>query len=530
MIFYNGVEYLSSPTIQGTVDPGTGLTMPAFSSGDISLGANKLKTTNLVLKQISSSRFGIVDAANEASERDLQAETFYATDVAFSNQIYGTGSPTYISAHDADNAYLALYARDNTVGLIEIARMQGAADPYFSMGGSQEFKFYYSGVATFGAVTLAGAIVGGGQVISALDRQNYNETNLLENGNFEVGDPPDDWTLIGGGATVSRSSTQAKIGTYSALLTRNGTDCHIYQAYSGYAAYAGKTVTLGCWVYATVAARVGIGLGDGVGSASSTSHTGVAGWEWLTTSLTVDASPTYLRSYLEVFDGDTSAYFDGAILVEGDSCPAFSPKPIGTYDAITLRQKLTAGAVEIEGSAFDINGGTIDGATITAPVLDGTVTNTGAALVFPAHSSGTISIGANAIKTTNIQIIEKDVAYIAIRNSGDTDYQYLQCKGFQTDIGMFSNLNATYISARNVNGNYVWFRARINGGGWAEVGRITGAVDPEFWLGNAGNALKSTYGGKIGFYGTAAIAKQTGVAVDAAGIHAALVALGLITA
>jgi hypothetical protein len=34
-------------------------------------------------------------------------------------------------------------------------------------------------------------------------------------------------------------------------------------------------------------------------------------------------------------------------------------------------------------------------------------------------------------------------------------------------------------------------------------------------------------GGSIGFYGTTPIAKQTGVAVDAAGIHAACVALGL---
>jgi hypothetical protein len=37
-------------------------------------------------------------------------------------------------------------------------------------------------------------------------------------------------------------------------------------------------------------------------------------------------------------------------------------------------------------------------------------------------------------------------------------------------------------------------------------------------------------GTNVGFYGTAPIAKQTGVTVDAAGIHAALVALGLITA
>lgn len=35
---------------------------------------------------------------------------------------------------------------------------------------------------------------------------------------------------------------------------------------------------------------------------------------------------------------------------------------------------------------------------------------------------------------------------------------------------------------------------------------------------------------KLGFYGTAPIVKQTGVAVDAAAIHAALVALGLISA
>lgn len=37
-------------------------------------------------------------------------------------------------------------------------------------------------------------------------------------------------------------------------------------------------------------------------------------------------------------------------------------------------------------------------------------------------------------------------------------------------------------------------------------------------------------GGSVGFYGTAPIAKQTGVAVTAQGIHDALVALGLIAA
>ncbi len=37
-------------------------------------------------------------------------------------------------------------------------------------------------------------------------------------------------------------------------------------------------------------------------------------------------------------------------------------------------------------------------------------------------------------------------------------------------------------------------------------------------------------GSTVGFYGTTPIAQQTGVAVTAGGVHAALVALGLITA
>jgi hypothetical protein len=48
--------------------------------------------------------------------------------------------------------------------------------------------------------------------------------------------------------------------------------------------------------------------------------------------------------------------------------------------------------------------------------------------------------------------------------------------------------------------------------------------------GATGGTRVEAAGGKVGFYGTAPIAKQTGVAVTAAGIHAALVALGLISA
>lgn len=46
---------------------------------------------------------------------------------------------------------------------------------------------------------------------------------------------------------------------------------------------------------------------------------------------------------------------------------------------------------------------------------------------------------------------------------------------------------------------------------------------------NIGGALNHD-GTTVGFYGTTPITKQTGVAVSSAGIHAALVALGLIAA
>lgn len=48
--------------------------------------------------------------------------------------------------------------------------------------------------------------------------------------------------------------------------------------------------------------------------------------------------------------------------------------------------------------------------------------------------------------------------------------------------------------------------------------------------GTGSGVMVEAAGGRLGFYGTVPIALQTGVAVSAAGIHAALVALGLITA
>lgn len=68
------------------------------------------------------------------------------------------------------------------------------------------------------------------------------------------------------------------------------------------------------------------------------------------------------------------------------------------------------------------------------------------------------------------------------------------------------------------------------GGTLTLYGGAGGAGDGAGVAGAYGGVLVERTGGKLGFYGTAPVALQTGVAVSAAGVHAALVALGLITA
>jgi len=130
---------------------------------------------------------------------------------------------------------------------------------------------------------------------------------------------PTNHTLSGASASVARQSTIVKSGTYSAGVTRAGADATLYQDYAGYADYLGRRMTFGCWVYATVASRARISIGDAVGTTNSSYHSGVAGWEFLTVTRNIDPTATRIRVGMEVNTGNTTAYFDGGILVEGET-------------------------------------------------------------------------------------------------------------------------------------------------------------------------------------------------------------------
>ncbi len=140
---------------------------------------------------------------------------------------------------------------------------------------------------------------------------------------------------------------------------------------------------------------------------------------------------------------------------------------LASLPATTLNGKLTAGASEIEGSNFDINGGTIDGVTITAPALNGVVTTTG--LTMPAFSlSGDIAGGGQAIT-----------------NLGRLDTTQV--------LGLSST---SFITAKDTDGNVMAFRARDTGIGPAVIGQLVGAADPYFGLGG-GNTFKAYLSGKL---------------------------------
>lgn len=156
------------------------------------------------------------------------------------------------------------------------------------------------------------------QAITKISPQNLLEWGDMEDWESGASAAPTEHVLTGTGATIAREATIVKQGTYSASVTRVGNDATLYHDHQDYEDYQGRRVTLGCWVYATVASRARIGLSDGVGSAQSSYHTGTAGWEFLTVSLNVAAAATRLRVEHQVNTGNTTAYFDGGILCEGD--------------------------------------------------------------------------------------------------------------------------------------------------------------------------------------------------------------------
>ena len=140
-----------------------------------------------------------------------------------------------------------------------------------------------------------------------------------------------------------------------------------------------------------------------------------------------------------------------------------------------------------------------------------------------------LDIGAKHIKTAAGSLYESGGIFY-FRNLADSGNDDLAVGICYVRSQLNFDSDAVAILARNVDGNHFTIQARDTGVGLVEIARAVGAAYPEFQLGASGNAARFSNAGYCGFFGTAPQAKPTGVAVTAAGIHAALVTLGLIAA
>jgi hypothetical protein len=147
-----------------------------------------------------------------------------------------------------------------------------------------------------------------------------SSSSLISNADFERGtfDQLTGWEVYGSGATLTRDSSKAKDGVYSAKLTRAGTNCHLYQTILNGYAYRGMTLTLSKWVWASQANQACIALwNDGTPTdvVASSYHPGDSSWHLLRVTKIISPDATYVQVWGDVNDYDGSAYFDNASLV-----------------------------------------------------------------------------------------------------------------------------------------------------------------------------------------------------------------------
>jgi hypothetical protein len=152
------------------------------------------------------------------------------------------------------------------------------------------------------------------------------KTNWIKNGDFEIWDKgdtalPSPWTLAAGAVAVQQcgtglTDTKKYSGKYCARLSNTGATViynHVIDTLedelsspwlrSSY----GNKLSYGAWVFASETAHAQIGVvATGVGSSLAT-HTGGGSWEWLSGTLTIDAS--YTQIYAHVGMGKNSPIY-----------------------------------------------------------------------------------------------------------------------------------------------------------------------------------------------------------------------------
>lgn len=132
---------------------------------------------------------------------------------------------------------------------------------------------------------------------------------------------PDGWVMIGTAGAVAQESTTKKFGNYALKITSGASATYAAEyTVPTPTAYAGRTMTFGVWVKCSSASKARVYVDDGVSArANSSYHTGGGDWEFLEVEAQIDASNTELVLGVEVASSAVVAYFDGAVLVQGET-------------------------------------------------------------------------------------------------------------------------------------------------------------------------------------------------------------------
>lgn len=173
---------------------------------------------------------------------------------------------------------------------------------------------------------------------------NTNPNNLLSNGDFShwtAGDnmAPDYWMFSGAPSVLAKESTIVKLGIYSTKLSKvidNGSvDTSSYHGLSdptmyqpaheskGVEYWRNRFVTFGCWIWCDVADTACLLIEDTVVSISS-AHPGDSQWHWITITRQIVNDAPGVWPQLAILGRTASAYYSGAIVVEGTSAFAYS--------------------------------------------------------------------------------------------------------------------------------------------------------------------------------------------------------------
>lgn len=159
-----------------------------------------------------------------------------------------------------------------------------------------------------------GSILKRSGYLNIVSEPNIGKGQLLTDGGFEIwtnSTTLTNWTLEGTSASLARTTNPVYSGTYSAGVTRSGTNCNIFQNITP--TLIGTSYTFTCYAYATVANAVLIQAYDGTILSSSTTHPGDSTWHPLTVTFTA-TSTSAVQVFCSVNGTNTTGYFDSAIL------------------------------------------------------------------------------------------------------------------------------------------------------------------------------------------------------------------------